>query len=200
MSDENNKSIQRELDFSLISKITERCNLSCSYCYLKDKKDLEMSINTAENLIREFLAFNKSFAHFTWVGGEPLLMPDSFFEEIKNFEEKYNINNLNVSHSIQTNGLKLTPNRFDNLKRMGFKIGISYDGTPDLQSERMNNNQIDISLDNIYYAKGKAGLLAVLSKKTIGKEEEIYDFFRRNTTFAKLNFFSPTGHGAEKKE
>lgn len=65
-------------------------------------------------------------------------------------------------------------------------------GWPPPQTERL--------LENIEYAKGKAGLLAVLTKKTIGREEEIYNFFREHTTWAKVNFYSPTGHGAEKEE
>ena len=191
---------RRKLDFSLISKITEKCNLNCSYCYLSEKRNLDMSEGVAEELIKAFLEFNNGFAHFTWIGGEPLLRPNSFFEKIMEFEKKHNIKNIPLSNSIQTNGLDLTPERFDALKELGYKIGISYDGAPDLQMQRMTESQTEKLLENIEYVKGRAGLLAVLTKRTIGREAEIYDFFRKHTTFAKVNFFSPTGHGAEKEE
>lgn len=191
---------KRKLDFSLISKVTENCNLNCGYCYLAEKRNLNMSEEIAERLIKSFLEFNNGFAHFTWIGGEPLLKSDLFFEKIMEFEKKHNVKNIHISNSIQTNGLALTPERFDTLKGLGYKIGISYDGAPDLQRQRMTESQTEKLLKNIEYAKGKAGLLAVLTKKTVGREAEIYDFFRRYTTFAKVNFFSPTGHGAEKEE
>ncbi len=191
---------KRKLDFSLISKVTENCNLNCGYCYLAEKKNLKMSEDVAESLIKSFLDFNNSFAHFTWIGGEPLLMSDSFFEKVMELEERHNHKRIHLSNSIQTNGIALTPERFDNLKSLGYKIGISYDGAPDLQSQRMTEYQTNKLLENIEYAKGNAGLLAVLTKKTIGREQEIYDFFREHTTWAKVNFYSPTGHGAEKEE
>ncbi|HPJ86961.1 MAG TPA: radical SAM protein [Candidatus Pacearchaeota archaeon] len=190
----------RKLDFSLISKVTENCNLNCGYCYLAEKKNLKMSEEVAESLIKSFLKFNNDFAHFTWIGGEPLLMPDSFFTKIMELEEKYNYKNIPISNSIQTNGIALTPARFDRLKDLGYKIGISYDGAPDLQNQRMTESQTNKLLEMIEYAKGKAGLLAVLTKNTIGREKEIYDFFREYTTWAKVNFYSPTGHGAEKED
>jgi uncharacterized protein len=200
MEEKPNNPKTRRLDFSLISKITENCNLDCGYCYLAEKKNLKMSEDVAEYLIKSFLKFNEIFAHFTWIGGEPLLMPDSFFENVMELEKRYNHKNIHLSNSIQTNGVALTPQRFDKLKSLGYKIGISYDGTPDLQSQRMTRSQTERLLENIVYAKGKAGLLAVLTKNTLGREEEIYDFFREHTTWAKVNFYSPTGHGAEKED
>ena len=57
----------RILDFSLISKVTENCNLNCGYCYLAEKRNLNMSEEVVEKLIKSFLEFNNKFAHFTWI-------------------------------------------------------------------------------------------------------------------------------------
>lgn len=197
MDHETTSSERRELDFSLISKITERCNLNCGYCYMSEKKDLDMPQSVVKKLIKSFLDFNNEFAHFTWIGGEPLLRPDSFFKNIIDYELNYNLKEIHLSNSIQTNGLLLSPERLDYLKELGFKVGVSYDGTEDLQRQRMNPVQTKKLLKNIEYAKGKVGLLAVLTRNSINKEEEIYNFFRDHTTFAKINFFSPTGYGSK---
>ena len=83
---------------------------------------------------------------------------------------------------------------------MGYKIGISFDGTPDLQRIRMNEKQVNDLLKTIEHTKHNVGLLGVLTSYSIGREEEIYDFYRNHTTFAKINFFTPSGEGAKVDE
>ena len=191
----------KKLDFSLVSRVTERCNLKCKYCYLDSKQNKDMSIDVAEELITQFLQTNDNFAHFTWVGGEPLLREDSFFEQIIEISKKQNHKQIPISHSIQTNGLFLTFERFKKLKKMGFKIGVSYDGCPDIQEmQRTNKKNGDIILRNIKDANKKVGIIAVLTKNSINKVEEIYGFLRENTTFARINFYAPTGKGLENEE
>ena len=195
------KGIPKKLDFSLVARVSEDCNIRCKYCYLDSYSKRNMSSETADMLIKEFMRYNDNFAHFTWIGGEPLIREDSFFQEIMDSSKKHNIKNLRVSHSIQTNGL-YSPGRFDTLKKMGFKIGISYDGAPDLQAfHRVGGKNAEKIIENIYQTKRNAGIISVLTKKSIGREKEIYDFFKENTTFARVNLFAPTGKGlAHEKE
>jgi uncharacterized protein len=185
------------MDYSIVAKVTENCNANCKYCYLDKTKNLEMNEEVAERLIQELLTVNETFAHFTWIGGEPLLKPISFFEKIAEYTQKHNHKNIRVSHSIQTNGILLDKERFETLKNLGFKIGVSYDGTRELEEERVGIRNAQIVLENIEREKGKLGIISVLTKKSFGKEREMYDFFRRNTTFARVNFYAPTGRGSE---
>lgn len=186
----------RKLDFSLVSRVTERCNLKCKYCYLDSKQNKDMPIDIAEELIRQFLQTNNNFAHFTWVGGEPLLRDDSFFKQIIELSKKHNHKKIPISHSIQTNGIFLTPERFERLKKMGFKIGISYDGCPDIQEiQRTNKKNSDKILKNLQETNKEVGIITVLTKYSVDKIEEIYEFLRENTTFARVNFYAPTGKG-----
>lgn len=190
------KKKMRKLDFSLVAKVSESCNIRCKYCYLDSYANKNMAPETADELIKEFMRYNDNFAHFTWIGGEPLLRDDSFFEEIMESSKRHKHKNLRVSHSIQTNGLLLTSERFTKLKNMGFKIGISYDGSRDLQaSQRTTKKKADEVLDKIHMADKGAGIITVLTRKSVGKMEEIYSFLRANTTFARVNLFAPTGTG-----
>tara|TARA_Y100000310_G_scaffold342908_1_gene448190 strand:+ start:4903 stop:5994 length:1092 start_codon:yes stop_codon:yes gene_type:complete len=191
----------RKLDFSLVSRITERCDLKCKYCYLDSKQNKDMSIDIAEELIKQFLQTNDNFAHFTWVGGEPLLKDDSFFEQIIEVSKRHNPKQIPISHSIQTNGLSLSSERLKRLKNMGFKIGVSYDGCSDIQEiQRTNKKNSNRILKNIQDANKEVGIITVLTKHSVNKVEEIYEFLRENTTFARVNFYAPTGMGLEHEE
>lgn len=185
----------KKLDFSLVARVSESCNIRCKYCYLDSYANQDMTPETADELIKEFMRYNDSFAHFTWIGGEPLLRDNLFFEGIMDSSKKHNHKDLIVSHSIQTNGL-FAPERFEILKGMGFKIGISYDGCRDLQSsQRTTEKRTDEVLNNIYMTNKGAGIISVLTKQSVGRIWEIYKFLRENTTFARVNLFAPTGNG-----
>lgn len=188
-----------KVDISVVAQVTERCNLECKYCYIGVSSGKDMSINTAKNLISKFLDYNDSFAHFTWIGGEPLLRDISFFESIMNLSHKYNYKKLSVSHSIQTNGVFLTLEKRNILRKMGFKISVSYDGCSEINDQqRVTTNNKSISLKvlrNIEESQKEVGIITVLTKKSLGKEKEIYDMLRKKTKFARINLYSPIGRG-----
>jgi uncharacterized protein len=187
-----------KVDISLVAQLTERCNLNCAYCYLKEKKPRDMSPETAENIVRSFLSYNDKYGHFTWVGGEPLLMGDGFLAELIKYGERHNQKGLDVSHSLQTNALLLSPERRNYLKGIGFKVGASYDGCADLQETLRGAKTAARILDNIAAAGKSLGVIAVLTKKTIGREEEIFDNLRSLTTRARINLYTPSGEGLSK--
>jgi len=62
----------------LMLEVTDRCNLSCSHCYLGDSGDKEMTVQAVEDIVEEFAAMGGLRLMVT--GGEPLL--HGRFEEI----------------------------------------------------------------------------------------------------------------------
>ncbi|MBT3690669.1 radical SAM protein [Candidatus Woesearchaeota archaeon] len=194
-----------ELDVTLVAQATEKCNLDCDYCYLAKKRlKRDMNIDVAELLIKSFIEHNNQFAHFTWAGGEPLLRKNDFWQDIINIGEHYNKKGLELSHSIQTNGLLLTKNRHKELTDMGFKIGSSFDGCLELQDlNRKSKGGKDVGqsiLENIVALEGDTGLISVLTKDMVGKEEEVYKNLRELSQKARVNFFVPSGEGLENSE
>jgi uncharacterized protein len=67
---------------SLIVKVTKRCNLSCDYCYENIVNQGDMSIEVFKDLAyRAFTSSRRDHIDFVFHGGEPTLLPDSFFAE-----------------------------------------------------------------------------------------------------------------------
>jgi len=188
-------------DIFVTSMVTESCDLHCKYCYMNEKTKREMSLDTTKKLIKSFLDYNNKAANFNWIGGEPLSRGISFFEEISEFTEENNSKNLAVHHSIQSNGLSMTPETFHTLYNLGWNVGISYDGTPGIQllQRGLIGKKQEQLLDNLKNTGKKVGIISVLTKNSVGKEEEIYDFLRDHTTRAKLNFYSPIGRGSDRE-
>lgn len=89
-----------------------------------------MSEDTAEILIRS--AFDVvepgGFIQFTFQGGEPTLAGLRFFQQFMALEAQYRTKDINVGHSIQTNGLHLNEEWARFLQEHAFLVGISIDG------------------------------------------------------------------------
>ena len=189
---------------SAVIRATGNCNLDCKYCYERDKAKINMSIDTLKNVIKKFIDYNEYHAHFSWIGGEPLLRHNSFFEKIIELQEKNNTKNIIIKNSIQTNGLLLSPERLNFLRNLGYKVGISYDGTDDLTDAlRISKNGKrygkDIS-DCIHSCPRDVGTITVLTKKSIGRAKEIYDNLKAKTKSASFNLFMPSSNVSENNE
>lgn len=104
--------------------LTQRCNLSCAYCYADAGKDCcdELTTDDAKRILSQIAAFQPRKVVFT--GGEPLMRED-IFELARFFRES-------VSHltqlCINTNGWLLDPGIAASLVELFHEIRISVDG------------------------------------------------------------------------
>ena len=53
--------------------MTYRCNLNCTYCYIKTKRNKDMPFNMATSIIEKHLSRNDGLLDITFYGGETLL-------------------------------------------------------------------------------------------------------------------------------
>lgn len=127
---------------SLVLKIASRCNLNCSYCFMYNLGDdsyknqpkfiAEDTIDAIIEKTKIYIIKNKLITfNFLFHGGEPLLIEKEKFQEIilklKAIENQ--ITDLNVSFSIQTNGVLLDEEWCKILLENKVEIGISIDST-----------------------------------------------------------------------
>ena len=129
--------------------ITESCNLNCTYCYENHKSKNKMTLETAKKIIRnEALATKgESLIEFDFFGGEPFLN----FELIKQIDD-YIKNELDIPIYYRlfatTNGTLVHGEIQEWLldRKSYFYVGLSYDGTPNMQDTNRSNSSKYIDL------------------------------------------------------
>ncbi len=121
--------------------LTHKCNMSCLYCYEKDKKNIGMSMRIAQDIyeyICKLLKVRKICrCYITFHGGEPLIEYKLIDFFINNFRM---INEVDFIFSITTNGTIMNENVLQNLRYID-DINVSIDGNCSTQnSNRLMKN------------------------------------------------------------
>ena len=124
---------------TVILKMTERCNLNCSYCYFFNSKDQsykerpafisnENSTRLLDFLLEGVKQLSISKVIIGFHGGEPLLYgKERFIALCNDFIDKWP-KEVQLEFSLQTNGLLLDEEWIEILQKYKVDIGISIDG------------------------------------------------------------------------
>ena len=193
----------------LILRLTDRCNLSCRYCYAAcgegaDRKGTERSDMTPETAKQAVDLFaqpgDKLKIQFT--GGEPLLCLD-LMEEIFQYG-KYR--GIQVLYSLQTNGTLLTPMACKLLKEMGCAIGVSLDGMGEGNGLRIHPDgkpAFEEALEGIQTLRSLGmycNLNAVVTRQNQAHLAQLIELaaYLGNVRGVGLDMFRPLGRGREK--
>lgn len=129
--------------------LTHKCNLSCIYCYQKHDA-IDMSFEIAKKCIDdvfENLPIDCEDVEISLIGGEPLIK----FDLIKKIFEYTNTRYGKIKHFFfaTTNGTLLTVEMkkwfYENKKQ--FILGLSLDGTPEVQNYNRSNSFDKIDID-----------------------------------------------------
>ncbi|HEX3018297.1 MAG TPA: anaerobic sulfatase maturase [Caproicibacter sp.] len=170
------------------------CNLNCKYCFYKDEAENRekfsyglMTPDVQEAVIKRVLAYAEESCTVVFQGGEPTLAGLDFYRRIVELEKKWNINNVTVHNSIQTNGCLIDDSWAKFFAENHFLVGISLDGPKEIH----NLNRIDnagsgtysrvmhsIRLLNKY--KVEINVLTVITAAVGKKIRKIYGFYDRN--------------------
>jgi uncharacterized protein len=128
--------------FNVIAKpIGPVCNLSCKYCFYKEKHALfpkehnyRVSDEVLEVFIQKYIESQPlSAVPFVWQGGEPTLLGVDFFRKVVRLQNKY-ARGKQITNSIQTNGTLLDDSWCQFLAKNNFLVGISLDGPQDIHN------------------------------------------------------------------
>jgi len=119
----------------LVKPTGAACNLDCAYCFFLDKEALypnskfRMSDELLESYIRQLIESHEADeVSIAWQGGEPTLMGLDFYRRAVVIAEKYRRPDMEIRHSMQTNGTLLDDDWCAFFKENNFLIGISLDG------------------------------------------------------------------------
>src|SRR5512140_2591664 len=113
---------------TVIIKVTNDCNMQCSYCFVERSVPRRVFIQYAV-LKRLFDELERcaggDTVHLVWHGGEPTLAGPDFFRRAVALQANRSVRFENL---LQTNGALLDDAYLDVLKSLGFSIGLSLDG------------------------------------------------------------------------
>ncbi len=132
--------------------LTKACNLNCVYCYERHKTDERLSFETAWSVIQQEMksvAESEDFneLRIDFFGGEPFLA----FDLIKEIVERMERETFQTPYYffITTNGTKVTPDiqKWLLSKKNKIQVGLSYDGTPQMQDVNRSNSSSLIDLE-----------------------------------------------------
>lgn len=156
--------------FSPTLCVTHDCNLSCVYCYQKNKSNKHMTFETAQKCIDDIFSSipeGIKLIEISFIGGEPLIET----ELLKDIYE-YTINKYADSRLMffaTTNGTVLSNENklwFQKHKE-NFVLGLSLDGTPQTHNLNRSNSYDKIDIPFFVNTWPNQGPKMTISKNTI---------------------------------
>ncbi len=179
--------------FHVMAKPTgARCNLSCDYCFFKEKSELypnssfRMANSIMEKYIRQTIeAQEVPSITVAWQGGEPTLMGLDFFRRTIEVQKRYVRPDVSINNTIQTNGVLLDEGWAEFLRENDFLVGLSMDGPGELHDAYRHDKAGRSVFDKVVGAARlmqKEGvefnILSTVNSKNAERALDVYRFFR----------------------
>ena len=166
---------------------TPFCNISCSYCYLpgRDVKSV-MSQSTVRELFGKVFASGWAASELTviWHAGEPLVVPPSFYREAFETIAALCPQPVRVRHSIQTNGMLISPEWCELFRAWGVGVGVSIDGPRHFNDahrlSRSGRSTFERALAGIHTLQREKvpfHVISVLTTRSLQAPQEMLDFY-----------------------
>ena len=163
------------------------CNINCSYCYLpnRDTKSIIEQI-TIMTLFKKLFGSSWTDPQLTaiWHAGEPLVLPTAFYQTAFEAIEALRPASIQLRHSIQTNGMLITPAWCDLFRKWDVGVGVSIDGPRRLHDAhrvtRAGHGTFDRTIAGIRLlrdAKIPFHVITVLSKESLTVAKELVEFY-----------------------
>ena len=189
-------------------QVTLDCNSECSYCFqnhcsgiidLSIVKTILQKTVSANNKRRSLP--NNNVMTVTWHGGEPLLAGVEFFREIIRIESCFP--GVVFENRVQTNGTLMNGEFARFFAGNSFSVGFSLDGPEDIHNlnRRFRHSEKGtfaaamrgIELYRRFAKIERVPIIAVVTRASIGREKEIYEFFKGMNAQVQLDIYDIRG-------
>jgi uncharacterized protein len=172
---------------TVVLQPTPFCNINCRYCYLpqRDAKTV-MPLQTVIAIFEKIFAsgWSSPFLTVIWHAGEPLVLPPSYYQAAFEAIEALRPPEIQLRHSIQTNGMLIDQEWCDFIKRWHIGVGVSIDGPRHLHDAnrvtRSGKGTFDRTIAGIRLLRRENvpfHVISVLSEKSMSAPEELLDFY-----------------------
>lgn len=136
VKDEKNKELKH-----LRLLVTNKCNFKCIYCYANEgsynlENYIDMSIETAKEIIDYFYEKYSEIHQISFFGGEPLLNKQAIEFTCEYIEKLFKENKINKMpiFSMVTNGYCIDRKILNIIKKYDIKMVVSIDGPEEIQN------------------------------------------------------------------
>jgi uncharacterized protein len=172
---------------TVVLQPTPFCNVSCKYCYLPERDATTvMSLETVVAAFTKIFASGWSSPYLTiiWHAGEPLVLPTSYYQSAFEAIEQLRPASLQVRHAIQTNGMLITKDWCDFIRKWRIDVGVSVDGPKHIHDfnrvTRSGGGTFDRSIAGVRLLRQEKipfHVISVLSEKSMNSPEEMLAFY-----------------------
>lgn len=178
--------------YVMVKPAGSRCNLACRYCYYlekgnlyKDQRNPVISDELLRKFVKDYIACQtQREVLFTWHGGEPLLLPLSFYQKAMDLQRQY-ANGHVIDNCIQTNGTLLTDDYCRFFHDNGWLVGISIDGPQAFHDEyrktrsgKPSFRQVMKGIRLLKKHEVEWNALAVVNDYNADEPQAFYQFFK----------------------
>ena len=180
------KLLKESTSLNIIFQLTDKCVLSCKYCFAKGAHKNNLSTfkpDALEKAIKQSFETRHNYVVFEWTGGEPLLVGVDFFKEIVSLQKRYATKPY--ENGVQTSGYHFDTQLIDFLIENDFSISATIDGTEEIHNKNRPANGNLPSYEKVQktreyiIGKGKnCGFINTITKNNLGHEKEMSDLFR----------------------
>jgi uncharacterized protein len=166
---------------------TPFCNIDCAYCYLPDRSNTaRISQETIAVLFGKVFDSGWAAEEVTaiWHAGEPLVMPVAFYREAFATIARLCPPGIEMSHSIQTNGMLITDEYCALFRDWRVKLGVSLDGPRPIHDAkrrtRAGQGTFDRTMAGIRRLQANDvpfHVISVLGEASLDQPDEMHDFY-----------------------
>jgi len=181
------------------------CNLNCRYCYSVEHSPKNLVPDVACDALGAVAAYAGQHGfdelHCVWLGGEPLLAGIAFFARVLSATSRLP---LPLRHFVQTNGLLLDDEYCRLFRDAAVCVGISIDGPQEIHDTfrvslggEPTHSRVMEGIALLRKHGVPFGCAAVVSRATLGRERDVYAFFRSLGSGFRINPVIPGRHGQD---
>jgi uncharacterized protein len=166
---------------------TPFCNIDCAYCYLPDRSNpARIAQETIAVLFGKVFDSGWAAEEVTaiWHAGEPLVMPVAFYREAFAAIAALCPPGIEISHSIQTNGMLITDEYCALFRDWRVKLGVSLDGPRPIHDAkrrtRAGQGTFDRTMAGIRRLQANDvpfHVISVLGEASLDQPDEMHDFY-----------------------
>ncbi len=188
---------------TLIMKVTNRCNLDCSYCYENvGRTGDDMTIDLFKSVVGR--AFHNTSRHelvIVFHGGEPTLLTDEWFRAAAAYSYEVAARHRKTAKLLaQTNLIKLSDSRIALFKELGISLGVSLDGPETIPTPmRERGRQAFRNFLRAKKAGLSSGVLMTINQSNADRFDRILEWLETEAEVDefKANVVTPVGLGKD---